>query len=392
MTASSGILDLLRAAGRRARSRCRGRGRRFGRPAHVAGAAAGQDVGADAADHARPSAADRWSRSRMNDGRRQGQAPSGGCGGRLSAGCVDRADYAERGARTAATGPPPRQVRRRRRIKRSVRRRPSPNLPRPYPTHAGPLRPASATPAAAGPSRAPPCSSSSWSSSSTCSASASSCRCCRCYGENYVEPLDPRRAGRRRTGVGAILGLLMASFSAMQFVFAPIWGRVSDRVGRRPILLIGLVGSVVFYALFGYASDLPAERDGGAGPDAAVRRPHRRGHRRGDHRHGPGGHRRLHHAGAAQARHGPDRRGLRHRLHLRPAGRLRRALPVPRATTASIGYAAAGLSFVALVLGVVLLPETRRFDAAPPLRARLARLPAPRACALAHAGHRRRWC
>src|SRR5579885_2612452 len=71
------------------------------------------------------------------------------------------------------------------------------------------------------------------------------------YGEGYVDALIP--GGRdNRTG-GAILGLLMASFSAMQFVFAPIWGRVSDRVGRRPILLVGLAGSVVFYALFGYA-------------------------------------------------------------------------------------------------------------------------------------------
>ena len=49
----------------------------------------------------------------------------------------------------------------------------------------------------------------------------------------------------------------MAIFSMTQFIFAPIWGRVSDRVGRRPILLVGLVGSVAFYALFGYASDLP---------------------------------------------------------------------------------------------------------------------------------------
>ena len=50
----------------------------------------------------------------------------------------------------------------------------------------------------------------------------------------------------------------MAVFSLMQFLFAPLWGRISDRVGRRPILLLGLVGSVVFYALFGYASDLPS--------------------------------------------------------------------------------------------------------------------------------------
>lgn len=51
------------------------------------------------------------------------------------------------------------------------------------------------------------------------------------------------------------IGLLLASFSAMQFLFSPIWGRVSDRVGRRPILLLGLFGSVVCYALFGYACE-----------------------------------------------------------------------------------------------------------------------------------------
>lgn len=55
---------------------------------------------------------------------------------------------------------------------------------------------------------------------------------------------------------GIILGLLMSSFSVMQFLFAPGWGKLSDRVGRRPILLMGLAGSVLFYALFGYASDL----------------------------------------------------------------------------------------------------------------------------------------
>src|SRR5688572_27795679 len=53
------------------------------------------------------------------------------------------------------------------------------------------------------------------------------------------------------------LGALMASFSAMQFLFAPVWGRISDRVGRRPVLLIGLAGSVVFYTLFGFADSVP---------------------------------------------------------------------------------------------------------------------------------------
>lgn len=50
------------------------------------------------------------------------------------------------------------------------------------------------------------------------------------------------------------LGMLMASFSLMQFFFAPLWGRWSDRVGRRPVILIGLFGSVIFYTLFGFAT------------------------------------------------------------------------------------------------------------------------------------------
>ncbi len=49
---------------------------------------------------------------------------------------------------------------------------------------------------------------------------------------------------------GAILGCLMASFSAMQFLFAPLWGRLSDRIGRRPVLLVGLAGSTISYFLF----------------------------------------------------------------------------------------------------------------------------------------------
>lgn len=52
----------------------------------------------------------------------------------------------------------------------------------------------------------------------------------------------------------------MSSFSAMQFLFAPLWGRISDRVGRRPILLIGLVGSVLSYSLFGFASTYSDDR------------------------------------------------------------------------------------------------------------------------------------
>ena len=72
-------------------------------------------------------------------------------------------------------------------------------------------------------------------------------------GFGIVLPLLPRY-GRVLGATPATLGLLMASFSAMQFLFAPVWGRISDRLGRRPVLILGLVGSVVFYLLFGIAS------------------------------------------------------------------------------------------------------------------------------------------
>lgn len=74
-------------------------------------------------------------------------------------------------------------------------------------------------------------------------------------GFGIVLPLLPRY-GRAFQADGHVLGLLMASFSAMQFLFAPVWGRVSDRIGRRPILVLGLAGSTASYALFGYATSL----------------------------------------------------------------------------------------------------------------------------------------
>lgn len=84
-------------------------------------------------------------------------------------------------------------------------------------------------------------------------------------GFGIVLPLLPQYAKNFLRGYvsgeaeGAIIGVIYVVFSLMQFIFAPVWGRVSDRVGRRPILLLGLAGSVVFYALFGFGSDLEAE-------------------------------------------------------------------------------------------------------------------------------------
>ena len=53
-----------------------------------------------------------------------------------------------------------------------------------------------------------------------------------------------------------MFGLLMASFSLMQFLFAPVLGRLSDRYGRRPVLLVSLVGSVFGYLLFAFAGSI----------------------------------------------------------------------------------------------------------------------------------------
>lgn len=50
--------------------------------------------------------------------------------------------------------------------------------------------------------------------------------------------------------------LLVASFSAMQFIAVPIWGRVSDRLGRRPFIVAGLFASAVSYLIFGLAGSL----------------------------------------------------------------------------------------------------------------------------------------
>jgi DHA1 family tetracycline resistance protein-like MFS transporter len=51
-------------------------------------------------------------------------------------------------------------------------------------------------------------------------------------------------------------GALLACFSITQFIFGPIWGRLSDRVGRRPLILLSLAGSAVSFFFFGAAPNL----------------------------------------------------------------------------------------------------------------------------------------
>ncbi len=92
------------------------------------------------------------------------------------------------------------------------------------------------------------------------------------YADDLLKPLFPGENNAPLRGV--LLGLLMSAYSFTQFFFAPFWGRISDRVGRRPLILLGLGGSVVFYSLFGVASDL------GAAGRAAGPRERRRADRR----------------------------------------------------------------------------------------------------------------
>jgi multidrug resistance protein len=74
-------------------------------------------------------------------------------------------------------------------------------------------------------------------------------------GLAMVIPLLPFYA--TKLGASAtIVGVLIAAFSVAQLASAPLWGRFSDRYGRRPALLAGLLVSAVAYVIFAYAATL----------------------------------------------------------------------------------------------------------------------------------------
>lgn len=77
-------------------------------------------------------------------------------------------------------------------------------------------------------------------------------------GFGIVLPLLPRYA-MEFGAQGYQIGLIVSSFSLMQFYFSPKWGRLSDRIGRRPVLLMSNAGSAISYALFGVASLFPGK-------------------------------------------------------------------------------------------------------------------------------------
>lgn len=71
----------------------------------------------------------------------------------------------------------------------------------------------------------------------------------------YVERLA-LRGGASRQSVVLQISLLTGVYALMQLVFAPLWGRWSDRLGRRPLILIGITGYVVAQVMFGLSTSL----------------------------------------------------------------------------------------------------------------------------------------
>ena len=74
-------------------------------------------------------------------------------------------------------------------------------------------------------------------------------------GFGIVIPVLPIYA-RRFDASETVIGLLLGVFSAMQFIFSPILGRISDRVGRRPVLLLSLIGTSIGFLIMGVADTL----------------------------------------------------------------------------------------------------------------------------------------
>jgi MFS family permease len=74
-------------------------------------------------------------------------------------------------------------------------------------------------------------------------------------GFGLVLPLLPNYS-KNLGASGLEVGIIMAAYSLMQFCFAPLWGALSDRVGRRPVLLVSLAGAAVSYGIFAIGSGM----------------------------------------------------------------------------------------------------------------------------------------
>ncbi|HEY0431625.1 MAG TPA: MFS transporter [Pyrinomonadaceae bacterium] len=76
-------------------------------------------------------------------------------------------------------------------------------------------------------------------------------------GFGIVIPVLPFYAeGTRFNATPRIVGLLIASYSVMQLIFSPVLGRLSDKYGRRPVLLISIIGTGIGFLFLGFANAL----------------------------------------------------------------------------------------------------------------------------------------
>ncbi len=75
----------------------------------------------------------------------------------------------------------------------------------------------------------------------------------------YVEELagtEGVQFGGVQLGIGTLIGIIVSAFTVAQLLSAPLWGRYSDKHGRRPALLIALGASAISYLIFGFATSL----------------------------------------------------------------------------------------------------------------------------------------
>lgn len=77
-------------------------------------------------------------------------------------------------------------------------------------------------------------------------------------GIGLIFPILPRLLEdvAHTTEVSVLMGLLLALYAAMQFLFSPVLGVLSDRYGRRPVLLVSLAGAAIDYVVMAFAPEL----------------------------------------------------------------------------------------------------------------------------------------